>query len=271
MTELTSVNPEPVRDRWGRPLVVPPTGGKAIPYTRATTVAETIDDRYNLELWKCRMTGLGLADRPDLLLAFTTHRDDKKKLNGLVDKAIEAAKGTAGATTGTALHKLTEAVDRGEQLPTVPAEAAASLDVYRKVMEPFTVLAIEQFLVLDEHQVAGTADRIVEYDGTRYIFDLKTGSTVDFSMGAIAQQLAIYSRGLAYDIDTGTRTETGVDQDAAIVCHMPAGQGTCDLYWVNIAHGWEAALISLRVRAYRKHARNGLSQPFRPATSSEVA
>lgn len=262
MTAFATVAPEVNRDRWGRPLVVPPGGGKPVAYTRATTLAETIDDRFNLEQWKCRQTAIGLADRPDLLLAVSAHRDDKAELNKIVDRAIEAAKSSAGATTGTALHALTELVDRGQELPVLPDSARTDLEAYRQAISRFRVHAIEQFVVLDDIKVAGTADRIVELNGKRYILDLKTGSTVDYSMGAIAQQLAVYSRGLAYDISTGERTPTFVDQERAIVAHLPAGAGACSLYWVNIDHGWEAAQISLRVRAYRKHARNGLSEKF---------
>ena len=31
------------RDRYGRPLVVPPKGGKAIAYTRATTISNSLE------------------------------------------------------------------------------------------------------------------------------------------------------------------------------------------------------------------------------------
>ncbi len=45
---------EPPRDRYKRYLIAPRDGGKAKAYTRAATVAEVLDDRYNLELWKTR-------------------------------------------------------------------------------------------------------------------------------------------------------------------------------------------------------------------------
>ena len=51
----TFLKAEPERDRWGRYLIVPRDGGKAEAHTRATTVAETLDDRFNLEQWKIRM------------------------------------------------------------------------------------------------------------------------------------------------------------------------------------------------------------------------
>ena len=259
---ITTVPTSVGRDRWGRPLVVPPGGGKAKAYTRATTVAETLDERWALEKWKCRMSVLGVAERPDLLLAVSAHRDDKRELDRICDKAMEAAKSSAGATTGTALHALSELVDRGQDLPPLPESAKGDLEAYRMATAALQVKAIEQFVVLDDCEVGGTLDRLVECEGRNYIADLKTGSTVNFSMGAIAIQLALYSRGMAYDPATGQRTPLDVDQEWAIVIHLPSGTGRCELRWVNIAHGWEAAQLALRVRAYRKHAKNGLCVPF---------
>ena len=59
-TELT-------RDRWGRPLIVPPEGGKPVGYTRVSTLAKALDDLNNLMAWKARKTAEGLVRRPDLL------------------------------------------------------------------------------------------------------------------------------------------------------------------------------------------------------------
>ena len=56
---------EPKRDRWGRPLIVPPDGGKAVPYTRCTTIADTLDERRALEAWMQRQVAVGLAMRPE--------------------------------------------------------------------------------------------------------------------------------------------------------------------------------------------------------------
>ena len=65
------------RDRYGRPLVVPPKGGKAVPYTRTTTVAGSLDDATALIAWKMRMVAAGLTLRPDLALAVSAARDNK--------------------------------------------------------------------------------------------------------------------------------------------------------------------------------------------------
>ena len=75
---------EPVtRDRWGRPLIIPPDGGKPVAYTRVTTVAKTLEDEGGLSKWMMRMTALGLAQRPDLYALVATVGDDKGALDRL--------------------------------------------------------------------------------------------------------------------------------------------------------------------------------------------
>ncbi len=55
------------RDQYGRYLVVPPTGGKPIGYTRVTTVAKALDDGGGLAShWKASMVATGLMMRPGL-------------------------------------------------------------------------------------------------------------------------------------------------------------------------------------------------------------
>jgi hypothetical protein len=259
---ITTVAPEIPRDRWGRPLVVPPGGGKRTAYTRCTTFIDCLDDRWALEQWKQRMTAIGIADRPDLLLAVSAHRDDKKQLNGICDQAIEAAKATAAATTGTALHALSELVDRGQDLPVLPDAARADLDAYKTAMEPFEVIDIEQFVVHDGLKVGGTFDRLVRWNGVTMIADLKTGSSIDYSLGKLAMQLAVYSRGQRYDIDTGQRTPLDAHQGTGIVIHLPAGQARCDVRFVDLNAGWEGVQLAAQVREWRK--RKGFTAPFTP-------
>lgn len=259
MTTLTTVKAEVERDRWGRPMIVPPGGGKKKAYQRVTTFVSLLEDTFNLSRWQQRMVALGLADRPDLQLAVTAHREDKDKLNELCQDAIEAAKGRAGATIGTAVHALTELVDRGQELPIMPAEARADLDAYAKVTAPLEMVAIEQFGVLDDLEVAGTWDRIVAYKGRTYIADLKTQSTLDWGTNKIAMQLAVYAHCDAYDITTGQRTPTDVDLNWGIVIHLPAGQGECSLHRVDLAAGWDGVQLAAGVRQWR--ARKGLLAP----------
>ena len=259
IAELASVVPPIPRDGWGRPLVIPPGGGKPIAYTRCTTYVGVLEDTYNLARWQQRMVALGLASRPDLLLAVSAHGDDKQQLNKICADAQEAAAAHAAATTGTALHALTERLDRGLPVGVIPDAYLADLAAYEKKTARFTPVEIEKFTVLDELQVGGTPDRVLEFEGRRYIGDVKTGS-IEYGIGKIAMQLAVYSRSSLYDHVTGNRAGLSVDQNNAIVVHLPAGEGRCELHWVNIAAGWEAVQLATSVRAWR--TRKGLSAPL---------
>lgn len=263
MTGLIDTATAPIpRDRFGRPLVVPPGGHKAVGYTRCTTYVGCLDDTYNLSKWQQRMVAIGLADRPDLLLAVSaTQRDDKSGLDRIAGQAMEAAKAGAASTTGTALHALTERIDRGEQLPIVPAAHLDDLDAYRAATRELEPVLIEQFTVLDELRIGGTPDRVVRYRGAGYIADVKTGS-IDWAAGKIAMQLAVYARSMPYDHGTGERTPYPfpVDTGRGIVIHLPAGTGKCELHWVDLDAGWNAVRLAGKVRDWR--ARKDLLQPW---------
>jgi predicted RecB family endonuclease len=250
--DIGSVEEKVPRDRWQRPLIVPASGGKAKAYTRVTTFASSVEDMFSLGQWQQRMVALGLSRRPDLLLSVSAHAEDKDELNRIVDSAREAAAASAAATVGTALHKLTERLDRGEMsLDAMPDSHRSDMKAYADAMAPLKIRGVEQFVVLDDLQVAGTFDRIVEYDGQRYTADVKTGS-IEYGVGKMAIQLALYSRGHLYAPGRADRGGTEVNQNAGIIIHLPAGQGRCDLYWIDLRAGWEAVRLCADVRAWRK-------------------
>ena len=244
------------RDRWNRPLVTPLDGGKPQAYTRCTTYVDVLEDKYNLQRWQLRQCAIGLADRPDLLLSVSAHRDDKTAMNGIVEKAMEAAASSAASTTGTALHALCERVDRGQPLGIVPPDARADVVAYQNATRGMEHVYIEQFSVHDELKIGGTPDRVVCFDGRYYIADIKTGSDISWGAMKIGMQLAVYAHSTPY-IPPGERHAYPfeVDKNDAIVIHLPAGQRRCELQFVNIARGWEAVAVASQVRGLRSHKR----------------
>lgn len=254
------------RDRIGRPLVKQPDGTTAA-YTRCTTYVGCLEDQYMVQRWRNRMVAIGLADRPDLLLQVAAHRapEDNWELNRIVDQAAEAGKASAAANIGTALHKLTERVDRGEPVGQVPHGYAADVEAYRGLIERWRIRAhlIEPFTVLDELKVGGTPDRVYEVPGIGYcIGDTKSGS-LDFGGLKFAMQMAVYSRSLLYDPRTGGRTPypVPVSQKWGVVVHLPQGTGTAELFKVDIEQGWEAVQVATTVREWRNRGRK-LIQPM---------
>lgn len=245
-------DPNIPRDGRGRPLIQPPGGGKPVAYTRATTFISALGDTTHLTNWKLRLAVHGLASRPDLIERAQQAEGDKKLLNQIATDALDHAGQYDKAKLGTRIHEATEAYDRGDPVPDL-GEYKPDLDAYATAMLPFKIIEVEQFRVVDELQVGGTCDRVVEHNGQRYIADIKTGSLYD--PGAFAQQLAVYSRGIPYDYATGQRTpdEKPVSTTHGLLIHLPAGEGTCSLFWLNLDTGWQAVQLSHQVRQYRQY------------------
>jgi len=264
--DLTAPTDEARRDRWGRYVVVPPGKAKPVGYTRATTVAKALDDNANLMDWACRMTALGLAQRPDLLsLVMVADPTDRKALNKVCERAKEAGGATARRDLGTALHAMIERSHAEPDWP-VPAEYAADVAALNTALHDagYDVLAglSEVMVVLDRHQIAGTADLVVQRrsDGARLIADIKTGSSVQFGQLAWAVQLAIYAhadcryvQGAAADGSEDQRLALPeIDREQALILHVEPGSGRCDMYTLDIAAGAEALEVAMQVRQWRK-------------------
>lgn len=256
---LLKQRPEPRRDRFGRYLI----GGK--PYTRVTTFAETVGDRHNLERWQQRMVALGLVARQDLYAALAaTSPDDKDKIGKLCDQAIEAAKGSAGANLGNALHAFTERVDMGEEL-IIPAPWDKDVAAYKATLEKVGAKLdrryVERIVAHHTLMVAGTFDRLLELpDLGLVVADVKTGGYLDWV--TIAIQLALYANAdELYDPVSDTcEPMPFVDRDVAVVIYLPVGQASCTLYTVDIASAWAMVDTVGNVRAWRK--RKDLAAPF---------
>lgn len=273
---------EPVikRDRYGRYLLPDPEGGKELPWTRATTFAKSVSDTFALSAWAERMVAKGIASRPDLYaLAASTSVDDKDALGRIAQDAKDAAAASAGANIGTALHSFTEAVDRGES-PNIPDPWRADVDAYRATMTRAGLVVspahIERIVVLPELRVAGQFDRLLWHktlttDEPGVVGDVKTGKSVDYSWGEIAIQLALYAHAaLIWDpVRYAYVPMPAVDLERAIVMHVPAGKGRCDLYQVDIAAGWEMAAICSTVRSWR--SRRDLAKPMAVPAADPLA
>lgn len=262
--------PEPKRDRWGRYVIE----GKA--HVRATTIADTLDDRHNLEKWQQRMVASGLSARADLhALASTLDPDrDRAELNKVCEKAIEAAKSVDKAGLGTALHRMTETLDNGGDIERLPAQWHPHLHAYNQALVEAGIQidreGVERIICHDTGGllIAGTADRLpVIWHGRRYVADLKTGANLEWSWRSIAIQLSIYAHHThVYDLATDKRhPRLEVETDQAMVIHLPAvveGQikPRCDIYMVDTRQGYDAFITALEVREWR--STKGLATPL---------
>jgi len=258
---------EAPKDRWGRYKITDPATGKERGYTRVTTIAKTLDDTASLADWKVRMAITGIVQRPDLLAQASTAIEDRNRLNKIANDAVEAAGAYSRANLGTALHAITQQIDLGLKPQILPG-LQQDIETYITSVAAWDMQMskewIEVLLINDELEYAGTADRIVRTrDGRLVIFDLKTGTDLSYSYGSIAVQLALYAQAeWIYDWRTGERTPLpDIDKANGIICHLPAGEGKCDFYNVDLEAGWEAAQMSMRTREWRK--RKDLFTPYK--------
>ena len=262
---LDEIGPDMEMDSYGRYKLPDPATGKTFAYTRVTTFAKAIRDTFALTQWELRMATKGLATRTDLMaLAAATPLDDKKTLNKIADDAKEAAAASAGARTGSALHKFGEAVDRGETIA-IPEPWNQDIDAYKTSLKQAGIVVpagmIERTVIIPELGLAGTFDRIYRLPGDLDVIgDLKSGQ--DLWWLEIAIQLACYSRG-TYMWSPGTKSllpMPEVSQERAVVAHFPAGQASCTLWDVDLVAGWEAAQLCKVIRAWR--TRKNLASPY---------
>lgn len=144
--------------------------------------AETKPGRYNLDKWDRRQVAEGLALRDDLVLSLKAmgqpdprkgwSRQDKDKIDSIVSDAQIAAKQRDGARAGTAVHDLTERLDRGEPLESVvrglPALASTEVRAYDFLLRAngWRVAEIERTVQVEElEDVTGSLDREYEIPG----------------------------------------------------------------------------------------------------------
>lgn len=262
------------RDQHGRYLILEPGGTRERGYTRVTTVAKTLDDGGGLIPWKATATIVGASRRPGLSAkwqALISQNPDpwyasaasKKACKELVEECATAGGSTDRAELGTALHALTDQLDLGHTLVGLTNQMLADLDAYKTTIETtgitFDTTMIEQLVVLDSYQVAGTADRLRVHlpDGRDVVGDLKTGADLDYSWQSIAVQLAAYANAdHRYEqLEVGGRRMAmpELDKKVGLVIHLPAGEARCVLHLVDLVAGWEAFERSMWTREWRKN------------------
>lgn len=269
---VTGIHPADAipRDRWLRPLIVPPGGGKPQPYTRVSTLAKVLDDKTALTRWKQRQTAIGIGMRPDLAAMAAAKKDDKRAVDEVVEQAMTVAGSSVGANLGTTLHALTEHVDAGTLPEHLPGELIPDLTAYEEATKPLKMLASEMFVVTDDIACAGSFDRLVALpDGRIVVADLKTGQSEPSYPHAAATQIAVYSRGTPYALPEGragaSLADAGVDQSVGLLIHLPVGQARCDLYLLDLDEGWAAALTATWARRWLR------SKPITPWTPGATA
>lgn len=268
-------------DRYGR-YQLDADGQGLKPYTRATTVAKTLEDEYHLSEWKARCAARGVALRDDLVArAKATPVEDKRVWKEILAEAEVVNAGGAKRNMGSAFHEF------HERVPTMsPEEFEAQHPLikatYAKYHAALQQCGIEEILtevtlVNTKIGSAGKADGIARLrDGRYVIIDRKSGRITEYPHSA-CQQLAIYANAdvmITYDENGATvrHPVPPLDKHMALVLDVTIGDeqtANVAVYELDIWSGWAAALLACNVRRWRN--RRDLVTPFHPDAPARSA
>lgn len=254
-------------------------------YTRMTTFIDCLEDKSNLSKWKQRITALGLSREPGILEAFRELADpmgeDRSKADALVKRAEEAGDAGLKASLGDALHAICEQINQGKDPGFIPDEFVPDVEAYREALrlQGIVPVQVETFVVNDRRQAGGSFDILGLHYGkpleTRNgrlllpsgvtpklkIMDIKTGR-IDYGRSKIAMQLGGYSESVVYSPVDYSRKPINhvmpgggvleVDVEEALIIHLPAGQGLCEVVPVDIGKARKGLDLALAVRDWRR-------------------
>lgn len=210
---------KPPRDRSGRPMLIPRgveiAEENRVPYTRASGLADNLEDFSFLWKWKMRGLAKGLADSMDLIrlvaaetytTGFTEDEAANKAAGRRIDEVIERAMDRAGtdqkADYGTAIHARTEPGNVGTDPDDKQRlDQQSCWDLWRRLGVHH--LGTEVFTACDELRSAGTFDHLSYVPGYGIVVtDKKTSSKAKQNYDV---QLGGYSRSDVYDPETDQR------------------------------------------------------------------
>jgi hypothetical protein len=276
----------------GAPMVSHPTEpGKNARYSRPSGYGKVLDDENSLVDWRIWKAMQGVAKSKSLQAAVgATAEEDKDERKRLRELALDRGSANEAADSGTALHKMTQRFETPGDYFEPPEEFLPDLQAYADVLSKYGLMSeyIEVHMVNDGFRAAGTADRIYRTTvpleapdgstlpaGTLILGDIKTGKKMDFSLPGYCVQCAIYASGVMYDIHTESRIDTPeINQEWALLIHMPVGKGWCELLWINIPLGLHGAWISQEVKNWQKKWKNGTYDCYKvqvPSHGSDTA
>lgn len=254
-------------------------------YSRPSGWGDDLDDESALVLWKIDRAMEGVACDPSIAAMVAASVGEKQGAKERRERAIQRGRGEEAADLGTALHRMTERVERGDGF-CAPPPFDADIASYLIALDSagLTSEFIECKLCNDEWRAAGTADRIYlahreipvaggppVLPGQMILGDLKTGKRLDYSLPGYCIQLALYVDSVFYDVETNQRTPLPPElrTDIGLLVHMPAGTGSCTFHWADLQVGREGARIVRDVRHWRK--RSDFLIDFTPPVSDEAA
>lgn len=261
------------RDRHDRALLKPRGIDARVPYTAASTLSSYIANHRGIHIWEKRLLARGLGLREDLAALaaveeYTTgfsmpdigpNKASGRRLDEIVQRALDAARVHERADYGTAFHRATEKPPNPHPIM-APKRMRNDIESFWHAVRGFRFVATEIFIANDTYMSAGTPDHLVwhpRWPDTLIVLDKKTGQ---LQLKEAAVQLAVYGGGELYDPETDQRTSfveqygLPVNQEVAFWCWTPAGSGRTELIPIDLVEGHAAARAAVWVRDWQRDA-----------------
>lgn len=168
------------RDRYGRPLLIPASGGDRTAYTRMSTLAGYVCDDFGLTTWTQRLLAIGYGMREDLAAMVAAlpplndaqcdkstltkeqqaqDRETKAKLDEYNELALETAGRNYKANHGTAVHGFIQHGHVDQAPERMRPDVESCYDVFRR--RGIEVICSEMFVANDRLMAAGSFDHLV--------------------------------------------------------------------------------------------------------------
>lgn len=267
---------KPIRDDAGRPLLIPAgediEDANRVPYSRASSLADHLEDFSFLWKWKMRGLAKGLADRPDLarLVASETYttgfaadesanRAAGRRIDEVIERALDHAGTAQKADYGTAIHSRTEPGSQGidiDEQQRLDVESCWTLWRDLDVVH----LGTEIFTANDFVRTAGTFDHLSYVPGYGIVVtDKKTSAKAKQNYDI---QLAVYANADVYEVDTDNRVTLEEYVEAAGWDPTWLNRQYGIIWWVkngrteprvlDLEEGWRWAKLAAEVRDQRR-------------------
>lgn len=274
---------EPIRDG-GMPVLVPkgidPASGIRARYTRASSLAEHIENQAHIHRWEMRYLAKAMGQNEDLAALAAVERYSTgisdavygreksasgRRLDAIIERALDRVRIHEKADRGTAIHGATE--------PGAPAgverlrDAVAAFSRINQ-QECIKLVGTEMFTANDEIMSSGTFDHLVLVPGhpllTDYVVaDKKTGR---FSPFEWCVQISSYANGEPYNLNDDTRPAWPgpINKDWGLVWQIDSDEQSVKLWIIDLQFGWRMAKLAAAVRD--GHAETGIAVEYRSAT-----
>lgn len=289
--------PRPKYNQYGHYLMPDPQTGLPTGFVRATTVAKTLDDTYNLSRWTTRTQVASVlklveyaADGTNAIavqmlteLRKAIEAGNGSDVNQLIERIDAFNGGKNSAEFGDAVHEWCAALDASMvTIDAVPAMFRPWVDAYRAILARHGLIAVAEYverLVLNDsgiERVVGTLDRIFRCvaTGELYLGDIKTSKAdnLKYSWVTWPVQLTGYARArLMYGLDEQWAPMPALNAEMGLLVHLPSdAPEKSHLMPMRLSCGDRYLETSLVTRAHRKDAKHDVPGLTTPVPTKEA-